>query len=310
MVIFFILLCTLLVGCSGRQEAAPSQYASAEMWYQSGDTIDQNKIDLFYIVSTEVLSSVDSLGNVSYQAFLTPEDRKAIDGEFAFVQRNYCKGDFNLFAPYYHQFNFEALGLPEDHFAEVYSEIAKEVCEAFDYYMQHENQGRRFALVGFSQGAMLIRDLLCHMTSSQYQQMVAAYMLGYRLSAEDLENEQIIAANDETTAGVTVSFNSVMNTEAAWDVVCKDAVTAINPVNWQTDTIPAKLDFLGDTLTVTLDEASHLLIVDVPDAEPYCEWMRNNPAYQMANVSVDCLHRWDLLFYAEKIRENINIRNK
>lgn len=301
----------LLASCGGRQEKlSSSMYSSDDMWYQTGDTIDEGKVDVFYIVSTEVLSSVDSLGNISYQALLTPDDRKAIDGEFAFVKRNYCKDDYNLFAPYYHQFNFEALGLPESHFAEVYAEVGKEVCEAFDYYMEYKNQGRPFALIGFSQGAMLIRDLLRHMSPSQYRQMVAAYMLGYRLSAEDLECEQIIDASDETTRGVTVSVNSVMNVESAWETVCKDAVTSINPVNWRTDSTPASLNFLGDTLTVTLDEASCLLVVDVPNPEPYREWMRANQAYRMSNVSEDCLHRWDLLFYAEKINENIIIRNK
>lgn len=301
-----------LLGCKTKIVSAeePSVWDDSTMWYQTTDTISDDKIDLFYLVSTEVMTSTDSLGNVSYRAFLTADDRKAIDGEFAFVNKHYSQGDYNFIAPYYHQFNFSAINLPAEQFAEVYAGVKDEVCEAFDYYMSHINHGRRFALVGFSQGGMLILDLLKHMNKEQYEQMIAAYMLGYRLSKEDLECPQIIAATDEITPGVTVSFNSVQKLEAAWSVVSKDAFTAINPVNWKTDNTPATLDFIGDSLTVTMDESSHLLLVNVPDPENYHTWMQNNPAYAMAKVDDDCLHRWDLLFYADKIHENINTRNK
>lgn len=309
---FIIALCLVtLVGCKAKTAITeePSVWADSTMWFQSGDTVSADKIDLFYIVSTEVLTSADSLGNTLFRAQLTEEDRKAIGGEFQFVQKHYSQGDFNFFAPYYHQFNFAAICLPASEFADVYAGVAAEVCEAFDYYMSHLNQGRRFALVGFSQGAMLIIDLLNHMTSAQYSQMVAAYMLGYRLSADDLTAPQIIPAEDETTPGVTISFNSVQRLEAAWPLVSKDAVTAINPVNWKTDATPAVLDFIGDSLTVTMDEASHLLVVNVPDPENYHTWMQSNPAYAMVKVDDDCLHRWDLLFYADKIHENILVRS-
>ncbi len=300
------------VGCKAKIASTEeiSVWDDTTMWYQTGDTISEDKIDLFYLVSTEVMSSSDSLGNVLYRALLTEEDRKAIDGEFKYVMKHFSQGDYNFIAPYYHQFNFEAINLPSEQFSQVYADIATEVCEAFDYYMAHINQGRRFALIGFSQGAMLIIDLLKHMTDEQHQQMIAAYMLGYRLSKEDLECPRIIAATDEATPGVTVSFNSVQKLEAAWPMVSKDAYTAINPVNWKTDNTPAQLVFIGDTLTVTIDEPSRLLVVNTPDPESYHEWMRNNPAYAMAKVDEDCLHRWDLLFYADKIHENIKIRNK
>lgn len=301
-----------LLGCKAKVVPTEelSVWEDSTMWYQSGDTISEEKIDLFYLVSTEVMTSSDSLGNVLYRALLTEEDRKAIDGEFKYVRKHYSQGDYNFIAPYYHQFNFDAINLPATQFAEVQKEVAEEVCEAFDYYMSHINHGRRFALVGFSQGGMLILDLLKHMKPEQYRQMIAAYMLGYRISKEDLECKQIIAATDETTPGVTISFNSVQKLDAAWPVVCWDAVAAINPVNWKTDATPAEHTFIDEKLTVTMDEASHLLVVNVPDPAPYREWMQNNPAYAMAKVNEDCLHRWDLLFYADKIHENINIRNK
>ncbi len=34
-------------------------YSSDDMWYQTGDTIDEGKVDVFYIVSTEVSNTQD-----------------------------------------------------------------------------------------------------------------------------------------------------------------------------------------------------------------------------------------------------------
>ena len=54
--------------------------------------------------------------------------------------------------------------------------------------MKNQNNGHRFILAGFSQGAMLTIDLLKHMTDEQFSRMVANYMLGYRLSEKDLQH--------------------------------------------------------------------------------------------------------------------------
>lgn len=299
-----------LVGCKAKIASTEevSVWADSTMWFESGDSVSADKIDLFYLVSTDVMTTHDSLGNVLYQAVLNEEERAAIGAEFAYVKKHYSQGDYNFFAPYYHQFNFEAIVLPKEDFAEVYVDVAAEVCQAFDYYMSHLNQGRPFALVGFSQGSMLILDVLKHMTDEQYSQMVGAYMMGYRLAAEDLIYPHIVAAQDETTRGVTVSYNSVMNLDAVWPLVSEGAVEAINPVNWKTDSTPAQFEFLGETLTVAMDEASHQLVVNVPDPTFYHEW-NSNPAFTMAKVHKDCLHHWDLLYYSDKIRENIKVRS-
>ena len=132
-----------------------SYWESEEAWYQSDTTVNDDKIDLFYIVSTNVLSAEDENGDTAYQTRLNENDRKAYDAEFRYVEKHFCQSDFNYFAPYYHQFTFEAISLEPEKYQEVYSAVSDEVCDAFDYYMEHKNNGRRFALVGFSQGAML-----------------------------------------------------------------------------------------------------------------------------------------------------------
>ena len=281
-----------------------STWESDSAWYHSNTPQSDDKIDLFYIVSTNVLSAEDENGNIIYQTQLNESDRKAFDAEFRYVEKHFCQSDFNYFAPYYHQFTFEAISLEPEKYQEVYSAVSDEVCDAFDYYMEHKNNGRRFALVGFSQGAMLVLDLLKHMTDEQYERMVAAYALGYRITEGDCQNKHIRPAYGETETGVTISFNSALSTDGVWPLVAEGAVTCINPVNWKTDSTPANFTYEGEEHSVSIDKGTNMLIVKTNRPEHYRKWT-NNPAFQSAKVHLDCLHHWDLLFYSDFIHDNI-----
>lgn len=288
---------------------ASVSWSEDSTWYQAKDTVNPNKIDLIYLVSTNVLSAKDSEGKELYRASLAAEDKQTLNAEFAYVEENIGQHDFNYIAPYYHQFTFNAINLPTDQFETAYQGVVKEVCEAFDYYMAHKNQGRKFALVGFSQGGMLVLDLLKHMTDEQYRQMVAAYAIGYRISAADEKCKHIVPASDETSPGVTISFNSVLNTAGIWPLVAEGATASINPVNWKTDSTTATFTYNGSQHSVHIDPSTRLLIVETDKADEYRKW-NNNPVFQSAHVSLDCLHHWDLLFYTKFIHDNILKRAK
>lgn len=290
-------------------QTTPTFWESDSAWYIAKDTIRPDRIDLVYLVSTDVTSATDANGRKTYRSQLTQEDRKAISKELAYVETNIGQGDFNYIAPYYHQFTFESISLPADSFQAEYDKVAAEVCEAFDHYMKHTNNGRKFALVGFSQGGMLVLDVLKHMTGEQYRQMVAAYAIGYRISASDMECPHIIPASDESTPGVTVSYNSALTVSGIWPFVAGGAAAAINPVNWKTDSTLATFTYKGSSHKVHLDPTTKLLIVETDKADDYRHWT-NNPVYQSANVSLDCLHHWDLLFYTRQIHDNILCRAK
>ncbi len=299
----------VFAACTSQVSTVETQnyWTADSAWYQSKDSVSPDKIDLLYLVSTNIVSAKKSDGSASYRTLLSAADKQAIGEELAYVEENIGQHDFNYVAPYYHQFTFDAINLPADKFEAEYRQVVKEVCEAFDYYMTHKNQGRKFALVGFSQGGMLVLDLLRHMTDNQYRQMVAAYAMGYRISAEDEKCPRIIPASDETTPGVTVSFNSALSTSGIWPLVAADAAASINPVNWKTDATPATFTYNGSLHSLHLDPSTRLLIVETDKAAEYRSWT-NNPVYQSAHVSLDCLHHWDLLFYTQYIHDNIQRR--
>lgn len=303
---YWIVSLAVLSACGFNQQkkSHEGQWHVAEAWYADGDSLSVGKVDAFYVVSTNVAKASDEQGNLLVRATLNVDDRKYMDLEFAFVKQHIFHDDFNFIAPYYHQLTFEALCDYPSKAAAAYPEVAAEVCEAFDYYMEHHNNGRPFILAGFSQGGMIMADLLKHLTEEQYSRLIATYMIGYRLTADDLRHPHIRAAQDVSDRQVVVSFNSAASREGVWDLVASDAATCMNPVNWRTDSTPARFVYQGDTCTVCVDSLTQVLMVSSQHKERYKKWMQGSPLYSSAHISLDNLHHWDLLFYTDQLYHN------
>lgn len=274
-----------------------SRWTQPEAWLTLNQPIQSNQVDVFYIASTNVLTESNS-----YYAVLSSEERSLLEKEMLFVRQ--VMGDsVNFFSPFYHQLTLEGFLCPdsvESRLAPVYQELD----EAFDYYMAHINQGRSFVLMGFSQGAIIANHLTQRLTPEQASRLVATYMLGYRLNAEDLLNPNIRPAQDATERGVTVSFNTVADTAAVWHFISDGAATAINPVTWTTDTTSAMLIFKGDTTDIWVDPQKHILVAPSITAENYYNPIFE-PFYPVGN-----LHLGDLLFYLPSVSTNIHQRAK
>ena len=286
----------LIFSCSSEQA---SPWASPDSWYQSDTEINDGFVDVLYLVSTNIIKSFNPDSTESYIASLTDDERYPLNHEMEYMQTMVFKDSLNFFAPFYHQMTMNAIMLPEDQHSLYREQVEAEVCDAFDWYMEHQNGGRRFILSGFSQGAMLLIALLDHMTDEQYSRLVAAYMIGADLDAEDLRHPHVKAAQSAYDTGVTVSFNSVASVDGIWDYVCSDPAVCINPVNWCTDATPAAIydSRAGVELSVAVDPEYNVLVVtgygdDLPTAKVAGPWPEN------------CLHSRELILYAEPLGRN------
>ena len=254
------------------------------------------KADLFYIVSTEVIASTDDAGKEVYNAVLTQAEKEMLQQEMDFIAAQL--GDsLNMYAPYYHQFTMNAILLPRDSFQIAFDKAQEEVKQAFEYYIRYYNTDRPFVIVGFSQGAMMIPALLTAMSDETYNRCKGAYMMGYRLTCEDLQNPRLTPARGEKD-GKVISFNSVSSADKQWPFISGDAATCINPLNWTTDATPATLFYQQDTITIVQDTVSHLLLCNVDSERYYLPG--TEPWYEHG-----CLHHWDILFYNDALHKNI-----
>lgn len=270
-------------------------------WYDNGRAIDNSLADVFYLVSTDILSAETPEGVKCYTATMNEADRSQIGAEMARLSEMF--GDsLNFISPYYHQFSLEAIELPRSRMDSIFALVREDVWKAFRHYMDNVNDGRPYVIAGFSQGAMFIPDLLERMSDKDYSRMAAAYMMGYRLTEADLRRRHVVAAAGEDEAGVVVSFNSVASPDAVWPFVNGGAATCINPLNWKTDSTPALLEWKGDSLTVSVDKDINALLVEGVDLSKF-EFPILDKYCKKGN-----LHHWDLFFYTAAIRDNALLR--
>ncbi len=274
----WVTICLLFVQCrSAHNEPqypvdilpqAP-QYSDPSQWYI---TSRNAAADVFYITSTETGDYTLAGGTVCHYADTRNDStRGPILGEMQGVDA-LIGGSLNFYSPYYRQCSLQTFA--SDSLVQARLPIATDdVRRSFKYYLDRLNDGRPFVLAGFSQGAMIMLQLMKEMDNATYSRMIAAYAIGVTISQETLDAcPSIVPARGADDTGVTVCYNSVRDPSCAMPGWTRSAV-AINPVNWRTDATPATLitepspliplsQQHRDTLTVTLDPASGLLLVD------------------------------------------------
>ena len=241
-------------------ETTSIDYTDTAYWYSIGD--ETHAADVFYVYPTVSTISYEDNGNSWYADITLPEVREEANDNQRFNKMLY--GEYNFYAPYYRQMIFEAYQQPASMLVQLVETPAQDINDAFQYYMTHYNNGRPFFLMGHSQGSQVLIELLKKgMTIEQRQQMVAAYCIGYHVSAEELAeySEALKPATDSLMQGLII-FNSVTDT-AAISMVSRGDVVGINPTTWtmSTDTIPAEFH-LG--MAKYNDARDSILIVPCP----------------------------------------------
>lgn len=219
-------------------------YDSDEYWYQTGQEYDENKIDVFYCLSTTLVSAKDEDGNQSLFSTLSDEDREIMKDEYEYMPTEVFDSEhFNFIAPYYRQMTFEAYSETDRKAVlPAMGSAVTDPCDAFDYYMRNINNGKPFIIAGFSQGGMMTQVLLIHMNDRQYERMIAAYSMGFQVTEAELKEPHFKVAEGEDDLGALISYNSVSSTDTMWDQIEGDSAACINPLNWKTDDTPATIE--------------------------------------------------------------------
>lgn len=236
-------------------------YNDQGMWTVVRNDADGSGADVFYVVSTWEFDWTTSDGRVCHYADPSLAAHRAdmsveIDGV-----AEYMADGNNFYAPYYRHISLDSWAtLNEDTINRRYRDVAfVDVRKAFEHFIAAENHGRPFILAGFSQGGKSVVELLKVMDEETRSRMVAAYVLGYKVTPEDVASHPYIkAAYGATDTGVVVCYNSVADVEYVKPIVAAPNAMCINPVNWRNDATPA---ILNDTINVTLDPATNLLVV-------------------------------------------------
>jgi hypothetical protein len=306
-----ILTTCMLAGCVNGNDT--TDYSKAEHWLTLPASIDK-EVDVFYLYPTAWQKTdqddpnICELDNPSMlQGSKSAYDRQAT----AFEPVG------NIYAPYYRQVDAQySLSLPLEEQDKLVGGIPKEdVFEAFDYYINHYNNGRPFILAGHSQGSNIMLYLLAEYMKENpkvYERMIVAYVIGYSVTEKYLsENPHLKFAQGPDDIGVIISYNTeAPNVEGANPVVLPGA-KVINPILWTTEeTLATAEEGLGSILPnkdlkfipagkyadAQIDKTRGVLICSTADVE------KLSPGN--AVIPKGIYHSFDYPFYYYNIREN------
>ena len=289
-----------MVSCKGPKTVVPKapDYADAMMWYTADEDPEGTGADVFYIVSTWEEDWKDARGRVSHYADVwNPVHRERMGREIGGVAAYMAPGN-RFWAPFYRHATIEAFMTRDEDVIHERTRLAMgDVCAAFDRFLKGRDSSRPIILAGFSQGGLAVVELLKHMDDATYENLAAAYVMGYKVTAEDLAGcPHIRAATGESDTGVTICYNTVKDVKYVQSVIA-DTEFAINPVNWCTDATPA---VLHDTITVTLSPEYHAVVVTGYDGSEYKPYK--------GFINVGDIHSCEPWLYSECIQENIAVR--
>ncbi len=209
---FTILVLLALPGCGGRTNspaaptsASPTDYAKAENWEALPNA--SQSVDVFFVYPTTYTAS-GTLGPVWTpewnQSLAQAYDDSGIKTQVTSKPGVFAEAGTNLYVPYFQQASggdvLNALlfsSTPQNaNAANAALQVAyRDVANAFDYYLSHFNKDangnpRPFILAGHSQGSNLLLMLLEDKFSnpSLRKQLVAAYVIGWSITSDDLKN--------------------------------------------------------------------------------------------------------------------------
>ena len=311
--LFLLVSLWCLGGCAAArpqhaQLPAAPDYAQAESWaFLPAGQMDK-PVDVFYVYPT-IFG-----GDGPTRMDITDEDLRHKADVQILINTGVFTDTANLFAPYYRQASIEVVWMNEQEGEALLSDGYHDVISAFEYYMEHYNNGRPFILAGFSQGSMALLELMkAEFNNPQWQkQLVAAYLIGYSVTPEDLAKYPWLKmAQGKADTGVIVSYNTQLP-HSGQSFVLKKGALGINPVNWKTDgTVAPAAEHKGAVIfnAVTgevLEEVPHLSDAYL-EAESGALVVQVDPVKYNASQAVfpaGVLHMYDYMFFYNNLKEN------
>ncbi|MDR0933284.1 MAG: DUF3089 domain-containing protein [Victivallales bacterium] len=196
-------------------------------------------VDIFYIYPTVFVSKDDALMRWDAAEMQTKTRNIARQQTAMFTTLG------NIYAPFVRQAELNRaltdLSDPQSKYPSMETGV-QDTINAFAHYLRYYNKGRPFILVGHSQGALDLFELLKrHFSDPALQnKLIVAYLIGCPVTTKDLtENPHLKVAAGELDLGVIVTWNTEAEVAVRSPFTGRPGSYCINPLNWRTDAVPA-----------------------------------------------------------------------
>lgn len=215
----------------------PTDYSRIEHWLNVPTEITK-QVDVFYLYPTAwaKVNADDPIICEIDNPIMLQQAKLAFERQATAFETS-----ANIFAPYYRQDDAgSVLAMDvEDQQKIIKGYPLTDSVAAFEYYLEHYNNGRPFILASHSQGSnVMIYILQDYMKEHPdvYKKMVAAYVLGYSITDDYLaENPHLKFAGGSGDTGVIISYNTQAPAIEGSNGVVLPTARVINPISWTTE---------------------------------------------------------------------------
>jgi hypothetical protein len=273
-------------------------------------------VDIFYVYPT--VSSHES-GSMP----IADEGDRALARAFSATEASVYEPHGNIFTPYYRQMTARVKMEDDDHLisdTKAFKQGARDIQDAFEYYLEHFSGGRPFILAGHSQGTMTLIELIKNRFGGDEalrSRLIAAYLIGYTVTDDDLSKAGLSTAEGAYDTGVVITYNT-QSPSAVGSFVLMEGAKCINPLNWKTDTTYAPAtenlgarfynfetgEFLREVIhycDARIDIKTGALTATIPADED----LGLRPYFPK-----DVYHRYDYAFWYRNLQQNVGDRIK
>ena len=262
--------------------------------------------DVFYIYPTIFTSKP----NNEYQWNTDVNDSRmnaSVDNSAVLNQSSAFNGTCKVYSPRYRQAHYSAFTTSDKASAAKALALSYEdVRAAFEYYIEHYNQGRPIVIAGHSQGTIHAAHLVKDYFDGKplQEQLVEAYLIGMPIKHDAFQN--IEASNSADHVGGFVSWNTFKKgyipkyyNNGLHEAICT------NPLTWKTDEVYAgkELNAGGVGLKFKFEE-------ELSDAQVNNGLLWINKPFVKGRmfINIKIWHKADINLFWMNIRENVALR--
>ncbi len=229
----------------------PPDYANTDHWaalpsksdpadLTPVDTIRDNQAiapaDVFFLHPT-IYSNKRKEGQPWNGAIDDPKLNRKVDDSTIKYQASVFNGAGRVYAPRYRQAHLSAYWLKDkEQQKQIFDLAYRDVKAAFEYYLQHYNQGRPIIIASHSQGTTHAKRLVREFFDGKplQRQLVAAYLVGIVVEGDYFKTLRPCSASDDT--GCFVSWRAYRRGYFPRNHQSGSNIVVTNPLTWTSDT--------------------------------------------------------------------------
>ena len=199
----------------------------------SVDTGINTAVDVFFVYPTLLTSKKDDRWNYPIG---DEQHRATVMKTIVKYQASAFLNAGNMYMPYYRQAHIRSYHHLEGGGRDALYFAYEDIKAAFQYYLEHYNQGKGIILAGHSQGSTQLTLLIKEFFDGKNlrEQLVAAFIPGIGIESNQFQNIPLM--NDSAQTGGFVSWNTLKRRYKTRDYKSwYKGRSCINPITWNGD---------------------------------------------------------------------------